>query len=162
MQKIKYLIIFALILALALVYTQLDNYKKLTNNLLTENNNNLTTNKQKSKQIRILNQKIRQMTQDHNITIKALNSLNQQQNQTIIKLTEQIITLEENLSIIKINNTIKQIDYTIEPREINYNNIKTIEEENDDENKDTLITPSLTFDEENKITGFGIQYGQTF
>ncbi len=156
MQKIKYIIIFTLLLALGLLYIQLCDYDKITNTLLNDNKLSYETEI-------ILKNKISTLETD-NLTLSD----------KINNLEEHIITLEENLSVLQLtiqNNIPQDINYTIEQnidinQEIMLSNENSTEEEIEEQNENLNpipnITPSITMDDENQITGFGIEYKEEF
>ncbi|MGK0255763.1 MAG: hypothetical protein ACI81I_000369 [Arcobacteraceae bacterium] len=122
MQKMKYIIIAILLLALGIIYLQLLDYKNITSILLKEN----TT---------LINK-----TYD---------------------LNDKIISLEESLSIKEIElNKLNFINNTTKinnlPQYLNPLNQAIQETEK------LKLTPNITIDEENKITGFGLEYKQEF
>ncbi len=138
MQKIKYIIIFTLSLALGILYLQLTDYQNITNILLQEN----TTSNTKTK----------------NLENKII-SLEEQNTQ----LQNRIITLEEALAIkqIELNNlnfntdTNTSVDLSQHQQSLDL----PVEEP---EELPVDVKPNITLDEENKITGFGIEYKQEF
>jgi cell division protein FtsB len=58
MEKIKYLIIFTLLLVIGILYFQLENHQKLTDTLIIENNTLLRESKAQEEQITELNDEI--------------------------------------------------------------------------------------------------------
>jgi hypothetical protein len=137
MQKIKYIIIFTLILALAIIYTQLSNYQTITSSLLRDNTNNNINTKELQNKI---------------ILLETQNQL----------LTDEIISLEETILQIKIEsspfNFTKDGNTTI----ILPNTIQSFEYKEIQESKDIDMKPNITIDDENKITGFELEYKQKF
>ncbi|MGB3750849.1 MAG: hypothetical protein WA945_04730 [Arcobacteraceae bacterium] len=138
MQKINYIIFFILILALAMVSFQLTDYHSITKSLLKDNSTSNTHNNNLQDTITLLKNETEQ-------------------------LKTKIILLEETLSRTQIelnNQTILQNytsninDYSLQPKPL------TIEEV---EKSDPMqVTPNITLDDENEITGFGIEYKQQF
>ncbi|MGB5866721.1 MAG: hypothetical protein WBG69_02500 [Arcobacteraceae bacterium] len=138
MQKIKYIIIFTLTLALGILYLQLTDYQNITNMLLQENTSSNTKTK--------------------NLENKIL-SLTEQNTQ----LQNRIISLEEALAI-------KQIE--LNNLNFNTDNNTTLDFSQHQKTFDLPtekpevlpvdVKPNITLDEENKITGFGIEYKQQF
>lgn len=138
MQKINYIIFFILILILAMVSFQLTDYHNITSSLLKDNTQSKTHNNN---------------LQD---TIASLENENEQ-------LKTKIILLEETLSRTQIelnNQTILQNytsninDYSLQPKPLT---IKEVEKADP-----MQVTPNITVDDENEITGFGIEYKQQF
>lgn len=150
MQKLKYIIIFTLLLALGLLYVQLDDYDKITNELIQDNRSSLQNKT-------YLDQ-----------TIEQLKTTNNELEITITKLNEKIISLEEKNHILQIqlyeqNSTIQDKNSTdsfnlqeeiLQTRNYTQSN-STAQQELD-------VTPNITLDDENKITGFGVKYQQKF
>lgn len=147
MQKIKYILIFTLTLALGLLYYKTDNYQKLSNILLSKNN---------------------QMTQEHRDLEEKIENLKDQmlyRDGKILTLNEKIIKLEEKLLLSQMK--MADVNYTIQTTEDithiippNLNN--SIDDDDNTTTNDINITPNITIDDENSITGFGLQYGQKF
>jgi len=136
MQKIKYIIIFTLVLALAIITVQLTDYQKITSVLLKENNT------------------INQTTEILNKQITLLQEKNQE-------LQNKIISLEEKLTMrnLELNNQNFSLDTNI-TKELKQK-IQVIENAKD-KNGDLELTPNISIDDENKITGFGLEYKQKF
>ena len=147
MQKIKYIIIFFLLLVLAMIYMRLMDYENITNTLLQENNKQHSKTKDLENKISILENKTAIL-----------------QNEKIL-LENKIITLDETLlsTQMRLNNT----NFTVENNEtypIPFNvkdmniskDIYTTQEQAID------LTPNITLDDENKVTGFGLQYKNKF
>jgi len=136
MQKIKYIIIFTLVLALAIITVQLTDYQKITSVLLKENNT------------------INQTTEILNKQITLLQEKNQE-------LQNKIISLEEKLTMrnLELNNQNFSLDTNI-TKELKQK-IQVIENAKD-KNDDIELTPNISIDDENKITGFGLEYKQKF
>jgi len=136
MQKIKYIIIFTLVLALAIITVQLTDYQKITSVLLKENNT------------------INQTTEILNKQITLLQEKNQE-------LQNKIISLEEKLTMrnLELNNQNFSLDTNI-TKELKQK-IQVIENAKD-KNDDLELTPNISIDDENKITGFGLEYKQKF
>jgi len=173
MKNIKYVVIFSLLLALGIVYYQLLNYQNITNKLLLQSNTQTNT-------IKLLEDNVTQQSVIITNLKTNLNSfkdtLLDEADQTelykkIITLEEHIVSLEEN----QLNNIIEDINSTIQTEQLNYsainltNTIEPITTINNTENEsnntksDILnLTPSITLDDENKITGFGLEYKQEF
>ena len=137
MEKIKYIIIIILLLALGMVYKQLLDYQNISSSLLQNNTQGLDKH---------------QIAQEK---ISALLLENEQ-------LKDKIITLEESLSLLKIkhdsqnfmqdNNQTKSYNMDINP----------LKDEQTDISPKQNLTPNITLDNENEITGFGLQYNQKF
>jgi len=150
MQKIKYLIIFTLLLALALVYIEMLNYKEITNKLLKQNNlienKCITQNKKNAKLNRLLDK---------------TNILNSELKNQIKILKQKNINLEENLTNMICNTKIiEDINYTINTKP-NYK--LPLMEQNSTSNFKIPITPSISIDKEKKeIDSLQIQYEQKF
>jgi len=138
MEKIKYIIIFTLTLGLGILYVQLLDYQKIASSLLQENAN--YTNKINNLQ--------------NEIELSTSNN---------IKLNNKIIFLEEALAIKKIqlnnlnfraqnqfdtNNSENPIPLNLPPKEL--------------KKSPSDLKPNITLDNENQITGFGLEYQQTF
>jgi len=136
MQKIKYIIIFTLVLALGMVYVQLLDYQKITTTLL-ENNAN-----EKNKTTLLQNK------------IISLDTQNQELQNKIISLEETI-----NLNKLQLHN-----NYSNDNNESNKFQLNTIPLNNEinPEIPETNLTPNITLDNENEITGFGLEYNQKF
>ena len=138
MQKIKYIIIFTLTLALGILYIQITDYQNITNTLLSENTNSNTQTKSLQNTIQFL--------EDQNT-----------------ELNDKIISLQEELAIIqiKLNNTNFIIDTNTTQNFLEPQNSFTLPQKNLIESP-VDMTPNITLDEENKITGFGLEYKQKF
>jgi len=138
MQKINYIIFFILILALAMVSFQLTDYHTITSSLLKDNNT----------------------SKNYNNTLQnKIKSLEQEKEQ----LQTKIILIEETLSRTQIelnNQTILQDftstinNYSLQPKPLTIEEVKKADS--------MKITPNITLDDENEITGFGIEYKQQF
>jgi len=150
MQKIKYIIIFTLLLALALVYIEMVNYKEIANQLLNQNNSienrYITKNKETIKLDKSLDE---------------ANTLNQNLKDENKILKQKIIDLEENLTNMICNTKIiEDINYTINTKP-NYK--LHIIEKNSTSSFDIPIVPSISIDQEKKeIDSLQIQYEQKF
>ena len=134
MKKIYYVIIFIFIIALGMLYIQLIDYQKITTSLL-ENNK----------------QSIDKITELKNNTFNL-----ESQNKVF---QEQIISLEEDLisQKMKFENEYSPITNT--------DNLSLNLEEEIEKKKDSLdpsLAPSVQLNEENEVTGFGLQYSQKF
>jgi len=125
---------------------QISDYDQITKTLLTEN-------KSSDQHTLLLKEKIN--------TLETENST--LENQVNI-LQEQIISLEEELALSRLN----RIDhnYTQETSlDLNKEISPDIPDSNDtlDTNiKDLDVKPNITIDDENKVTGFGLEYKQNF
>ena len=132
MQKIKYIIIFTLVLALGMVYIQLADYQEITTTLL-ENNNDSKTN-----------------TIELENKIITLETQNQQLQNTIISL-EETLSLTQiklmNQKFVDNNNTLNS------PMDI-----QPLNQEQNQTTSDFNLTPDITIDDENEVTGFGLEY----
>jgi len=143
MQKIKYLIIFTLILALGLLYLQIIDYKIITNQLISTNSTLESEQKTLSNELN--------KTKIENINLK----------ETIKNQNQKIITLEENLTNQKIQ--IKEINFTIPQTTLDYKDIPNIENNVTKIDNDKIdISPSIFLDEEQKVDGFHIELKQKF
>ena len=71
MQKVKYVIIFTLLVALGLLYIQLDDYDKISNSLLQEN---ISSNDE----IKTLNEKVQDLQNENELLQNKVYSLEQQ------------------------------------------------------------------------------------
>ena len=162
MQKIKYIVIFTLLLALGILYVQLSDYDKITNALLNENSSSY-------KNIENLNNKIILLENKNTILNNRITSLennNSNLNNTITQLQEEIIAIDENLSIS--NLPIQQ--YTTIDTNTTINNSLNINEEILLSSKKPIlkeeesiqIEPKIQLDDQNNITGFGIEYKEEF
>lgn len=136
MQKIKYIIIFTLVLALGMVYIQLADYQDITSTLLENNSDN------KNNSIQLKN------------TITTLETQNKQLQNTIISLEEKLSLAQiqlMNQQFIENNNT-HNIPMDIQP----------LHQEENQTTPSLDITPDITIDDENEVTGFGLEYTQKF
>ena len=143
-EKIKYLIIFTLILSLGILYTQLANYKNLTNALILENNKLTIQNNKNQKEI--LSNK--NLIQQKEIIIKQLNNNIITLDENILKLTIKKDNQLNNFSTDKLSTQ----ELTYIPPAVNTTNLDL----------DTNIIPSIEVSDQNKITGFNLQYQQKF
>jgi len=137
MQKIKYIIIFILTLALGMIYIQLDDYQQITSSLLDTNSKNKIEKKELQNKITYLTKRNEEL-QNQIISIEEKLSLTQ------IQLNNKIL-LENNNS-----NTIQIMD--LPPYKIEENTTTT----------PYYPIPSITIDKENEITGFEVEYKQKF
>lgn len=136
MTKIKYIIIFTLVLALGMVYIQLADYQDITSTLLENNSDNKNTT------IELKNK------------ITTLETQNQELQNTIISLEEKLSLTQlqlMNQQFIENNNTIN-IPMDIQPLNIEQNQTTP----------DVNLAPDITIDDENEVTGFGLEYTQKF
>jgi len=136
MEKIKYLIIVILLIVIGMIYKQLLDYQNISSSLL--NNNTEKLNEQ----------------QEIKLTLEKSELENQE-------LKEKIISLEESLSLLKLkfdNNYIQeeqnQTNIPIRSKTLNYDNNESLQEHS--------MTPNITIDDENKVTGFQLEYSQKF
>jgi len=138
MQKIKYIIMFTLTLAVGILYVQLSDYQNITNVLLAENSNSNS------------------ITKSLQNTISNLKTENSQ-------LTAQVISLQEELAVQKITsgNTNYILDTNTTHNFMQQQNTIDLPEKKPEE-LPIDMTPNITLDEENKITGFGLEYKQNF
>ncbi len=143
MTKIKYIIIFTLVLALGMVYIQLADYQKITSTLLENNNDSKNAKIKLKNKITTLENKI--------ITLETENQ----------QLQDKIISIEETQSLTQIqfmNQQFPENNNTLNlPMEI-----KPLHQEQNETSSDFNITPDITIDDENEITGFGLEYTQKF
>jgi len=138
MEKIKYIIIFTLTLGLGILYVQLLDYQKITSSLLQENSN--------------YTHKIDNLKNE--IELSTANNT---------QLNNKIIFLEEALAIKKIqlnnlnfrtqkqfdiNNSEDSLPLNLPPKELKKSPLD--------------VKPNITLDDENQITGFGLEYQQNF
>ena len=139
MQKIKYIIIFTLLLALGMLYIQLADYKNITSTLLENNKSNKNTIQTLTNQISLL---------------KAQNE----------QLQNQIITLEENLALTKIKLNTQNFVTDNNTTNTLINDLPQYIEKEEENNETTQLNPkpNITIDNENAITGFGLEYNQKF
>jgi len=137
MQKIKYIIIFTLLLALGMVYIQLIDYKNITGTLLKDNQSNKNT-------VQILENKISLLEN------------------TTQELKNTIISLEENLSLTQMK--LDTQNYTQENNaSIDFQDpSQSIENILNNTNDELNLQPNITLDNENQITGFGLEYKTKF
>ena len=136
MQKVKYIIIFTLVLALGMVYIQLADYQNITSTLLEDNSDS------KNNTIQLKNK------------INSLETQNQQLQNTIISLEEKLSLAQiqlMNQQFIENNNTIN-IPMDIQP----------LNKEQNQTTPELDLTPDITIDDENEVTGFGLEYTQKF
>lgn len=138
MQKIKYIIIFTLTLGLGILYIQLLDYQKITTILLNENSHSNTLSKDLEKELSLLTQKNTQ-------------------------LENRIIFLEESLAIkqIQLNN----LNFRTEHKPATNYTQDSSQLIIPQEKQQTLspdVKPNITLDDENKVTGFGLEYQQNF
>ena len=149
MKYLKYIIIFTLLLLLGLLYLQLHNYQNITTTLLSKNH---TLNQNKI---------------DLQDKIVSLKEQIDKQNEKINTFQKNIISLEENLSLLKLK--VVDTNYTQPQSDLNlsneilksnkYNDFKKVEKNTTNSSN---IKPNITMDNENKITGFGLEYHQKF
>lgn len=137
MQKIKYIIIFTLLVALGMIYIQLVDYKNIAISLVNENttinkNTNLLNNKLNSLQIE--NEKLKN---------------------TILSLEETLLDMQIKLNNVRYYRT-TDINDTNNTYNAPYDDLDT------NQTEELNIKPSLDLDDENKITGFGLEYTQEF
>jgi hypothetical protein len=127
MQKIKYLVISILLLALLITYLQLLDYKNITSSLLQENTS----------------------------LISKKNALNAK----IVFLNDKIISLEESLSIQEIK--LHKLNFT---NDTNTTHMlpEYLHQLNGTTKEKSILTPNIMLNEENKITGFELEYKQQF
>lgn len=136
MQKITYVIILVLTLTLGMVYIQLADYQQITSSLLKDN-------------------------QEYKNKLEHMQS-----NKTLLETENQqfqntIISLEENLALkqLEINN---QYIPDINGTQSFPINIEPLNNEEDNSSSTPPLTPNITIDNENEITGFGLEYKQKF
>jgi len=140
MQKVKYVIIFTLLVALGLLYIQLDDYDKISNSLLQEN---ISSNDE----IKTLNEKVQDLQSENELLQNKVYSLEQQLLEQERNIT--LSKLDDNYSIdntLDLNNSIEQ----------EINDTQTIRSD------EINIQPKITLDNENKITGFEQQNKEDF
>jgi len=161
MEKIKYIIIFTLVLGLGLLYMQIDDYDDITNSLLLDSKSSHKNKLTFQKQILTLQTE----NTKYNQKINLLEINNTELNDKILILQEQIISLEENHSLSKIKTV--NTKYTLPTNDFNLTEEMLKNNENNytqkkDEDNSSLLKPNVTIDDENKITGFGVEYSQEF
>jgi hypothetical protein len=158
MKKLIYIIIFILLIVTALLYKQLLDYQNISSSLLKNNTD--------------LKSKI--STQQKNIDEKtfAIQTLTND----ISNLNDKVISLEQNISNMLI---VKDINFTIDDtnNSILINNLtqpEPILDTNSTYNLDIPIVPTVQIEQsspkntdeqkvnENKITGFGLEYSHEF
>jgi hypothetical protein len=137
MEKIKYIIIIILLLALGMVYKQLLDYQNISSSLLQNNTQGLDKH---------------QMAQEK---ISVLLLENEQ-------LKDKIITLEESLSLLKIKHDSQNFMQDNNQTKSYTMDINPLKDEQTDISPKQNLTPNITLDNENEITGFGLQYNQKF
>lgn len=139
MQKISYIIIFTLLLALSMVYIQLADYQQITSSLLKNNTNHKET-------IKKLENRISTLEQEHQ------------------EFQNTIITLEEKIQLQKIELSHNYNNQIFQDENNTINNLHAPKEYIPVENNtiDLNPKPNVTLDSENEITGFGLQYNQKF
>jgi len=161
MNKIKYIIIFTLLLALGLIYKQLIDYKDIANKLLIEVNT-------LDNDTRLLKQ---QITEQSNKIIEL--------EQTHQEQEEYIITIKNNMMIINMENNdtnstndsngsyldINDTNQTYIEEEIQYEDEQTDElapdslDENDNiKIRDEMNDPEYNNSSQNAITGYGLEH----
>ncbi|MEA2018338.1 MAG: hypothetical protein U9N59_07810 [Campylobacterota bacterium] len=162
MQKIKYIIIFTLLLALGLLYVQLSDYDKITNTLLNENSSSYDKITKLQNKITLLESENIEL----NNNVSLLKDENLNLNSRVTTLQDKIISMDETISISKLpiqENILDETNETISSaldihQEILLNsNNNTFEEE-----QDIKVEPKITLDDQNKITGFGLEYKENF
>ena len=161
MEKIKYVIIFTLVLGLGLLYLQINDYDNITNTLLQDSKSSQKNKLSFQKQILALQTK----NIEYIDKISKLETNSTELNNKINILQKQIILLEKNLFLYKTNIVEKkyteQTDDLNLTQEILMGNTNNYNHE-DNENNTSTLKPNITIDEENKITGFGLDYSQKF
>lgn len=166
MQKIKYIIIFVLLVALGMFYTQIVDYQSITNSLLKENQTHNTSNDDLNEEILTLkNQVVRLKQQIKTLEAKVLTAQNEK-----IPLNEKIIALEEELLTAKVTRHKEsylkpETNYKKELNtELNYDtkslNIPTQPKSSLYNGPD--LSPSVDLNENREVTGAGIEYKTTF
>ena len=130
-----------------MIYMRLMDYENITNTLLQENNKQHTKTKDLENKISIL---------ENQTTIL--------QNEKIL-LENKIITLDEKLlsTQIKLNTT----HFTVEnnetyPAPFNVKDMNISKDIYTTQEQPVDLTPNITLDDENKVTGFGLQYKNKF
>jgi hypothetical protein len=137
MQKIKYIIIFSLLLALGMVYKQLVDYQTITASLLKNN----TESKEKTN---LVQNQLSVLTIEHE------------------QLQNKIILLEETLSLLNIQDKSQNFSLDNNRTQIFPMNIQPLINDTNTSTQKLNLTPNITLDNENEITGFGLQYTQKF
>jgi len=134
MKKIYYIIIFILLIALAMVYIQLIDYQKITTSLLQDN-------KKSNNQIKEL--------KNTTATLEIKNE----------EFQTQINLLEENLTLQK-QDLEKEDTFNTSTDDFSLDLENKVE--NPKNSLDPSVSPNITIDDENEVTGFGLQYTQKF
>ena len=157
-EKLKYLIIFILVLVSILFYIQIRDYNSVTSILIQDNKSNQKINK---------NLKF-ELDRAKKIVVSQQNEIDQLKQQ-INKMDSTIISLEENLSKLTIyktlcnNNSINyQTNQIFNNNDLLLDQNSTIDQIDNQEQNGTKIIPTIQLSDENKITGFGLQYQQKF
>ena len=164
MNKIKYIIIFTLLLALGLIYKQLIDYKDIANKLLIEVNTLDNDTRLLKQQITEQSNKIIELEQTHQeqeeyiITIKNnMMIINMENNDT----NSTNSTNDSNGSYLDINDT----NQTYIEEEIQYEDEQTDElapdslDENDNiKIRDEMNDPEYNNSSQNAITGYGLEH----
>lgn len=134
MNKIYYIIIFILIITLGMLYTQLIDYKEITTSLLDNNKQSII--------------KIKKL-ENHTLTLETQNK----------EFETKLIALEENLRLKE--TTLEQDSFSSTDND----NLALDFQKEELEKQDTpnsSVSPNVTLDDENKVTGFGLKYSQKF
>ena len=147
MQKIKYIILFILLITIAMIYMQLVNYQNITSTLIQEN----TIQNKKSKDL------------EHKI-VSLENKIETVTNEKI-ELQNKMIILDEEL--LKTQMSLHALSYQVDTNITNNLNYPTQEFNNsvtiyESKEEPIDLKPNITLDDENKITGFGLQYKEKF
>jgi len=135
MQKINYIIIFTLVLALGMIFKQLTDYKTITEQLLQ-------TNTESQQEIK-------------NFENKVLTLVDENGN-----LQNKIISIEEELSLLKLKH--ENQDFSTDHNQTKNFPLEIQPIKNEQQIPTLNVTPNITIDEENEITGFGLEYTQKF
>ena len=137
MQKVKYIIIFTLLLILGIVYLQLIDYQNISSTLLDNNTKN---------------------TQIHNELKNKISSLKLENKE----LNNRIIILEEEISIAQLK--LNPPTYNTEANSTHelFSDTKPLENMMNEKSIQLNPQPNITIDDENEITGFGLEYNQKF
>jgi cell division protein FtsB len=148
MQKIKYIIIFTLLLALAIIAVQLSDYQNITSSLLQENNSiNKTT--------LTLNKEIKSLKEQNEILQAKILSLEEQLSRQNIESNQFNFSNENNTTI---NSIQTQEPIPVEQEKSIFTNDTT----NEQNSQNIDVKPNIKIDDENEITGFGLEYKQKF
>ena len=135
MQKINYIIIFILVLALGMIFKQLTDYRTITEQLLE-------TNTESQQEIKSFENKVLTLIDENG------------------NLQNKIILIEEELSLLKLKHANQ--DFSADHNQTKNFPLEIQPLDNEQPMPKLNVTPNITIDEENEITGFGLEYTQKF